>query len=83
MKLGETKSFQFGGEKGEKKQISDHFQMLVVLMITKDKGNCRLAGMTWLFIDKLAHLPLKKEIIKMVTEEKKNLLLVHDLVLVP
>lgn len=46
--------------------------MLVVLIITKDKGNCSLPGMTWLFLDKLPDLLLRKEIIKMVIEEKKN-----------
>lgn len=46
--------------------------MLIVLIITKDKGNCSLPGMTWLFLDKLADLPLRKEITKMVTKEKKT-----------
>lgn len=68
MKLGERKSFQSGGKEVGKKKSSGHFQMLVFLMITKDKGNCSLAGMTLLFLDKLADLPLRKEIIKMVTE---------------
>lgn len=45
MKLRETKSLQSGGkEVGEKEKSSGHFQMLVVLMITKGKGNCSLAG---------------------------------------
>lgn len=52
--------------------------MLLILMITKDKGNCSLAGIT--FLDKLAALPLRKEIIKMVTGKKKKSFV--DLVLV-
>lgn len=69
MKLRETKSFQPGRkEVGEKRAL---VTFRVVLMITQDKGNCSLAGMTWLFIDKLADLPLRKEVIKMVTEKKK------------
>lgn len=69
---GERKSFQSVGKEVGKKQSSDHFHMLVVLIITKDKGNCSLPGMTWLFLDKLPDLLLRKEIIKMVIEEKKN-----------
>lgn len=42
--------------------------MLVILMIIKDKGNCSLVGIT--FLGKLAALPLRKEIIKMVTGKK-------------
>lgn len=78
MKLGEIKPFQSGGKEVRKKEKSSgHFQMLVILMITKDKGNCSLAGVT--FLDKLAALPLRKEIIKMVTGKKKSFV---DLVLV-
>lgn len=80
MKLGEIKPFQSGGKevRKKKKKSSGHFQMLVILMITKDKGNCSLAGIT--FLDKLAALPLRKEIIKMVTGKKKKSFV--DLVLV-
>lgn len=77
---GRNKTFSiwWKGSKKEKKKSSGHFQMLVILMITKDKGNCSLAGIT--FLDKLAALPLRKEIIKMVTGKKKKSFV--DLVLV-
>lgn len=72
MLLNETqrnKKFSTWKKRSRRKKSSGHFQSSS--NDNKDKGNCSLAGMTWLFIDKLADLPLRKEVIKMVTEKKK------------
>lgn len=55
---GKAKVFNHEEREKKKKEHSDHLQMLIVLIITKDKSNCSLAGMTWLFLAKLADLPL-------------------------